>query len=276
MQLVDLRALVDERQRRTGGHARGQPVEVVVHRGDGDRGAGRGRLGGAGATPTDPRTTVAASSATRDGRSEMTCRPPIGDANRVGGPIDGCRNAPLSTRLIPRQGHLAWPQRAASPQAMRAWSAGLRLTKRPCPAGARPLAVLDHDRAARQHDVGAALDLASFVAAVVHVHVVGGGGDRVPAVRVVDHEVRVRSRPRPHPCGDTSRTAWPGSWRSTSTQRSLREAAAHDAAVVEQVDAVLDARAARWGPCGSRRGPAPSGHGNRTGSGRSPRPGGRP
>src|SRR6478752_5169603 len=55
------------------------------------------------------------------------------------------------------------------------------------------LAVAHDDRAARQHDLRRALDLATLVAGVVDVHVVGARRDRVPARWVVDHDVRVRA-----------------------------------------------------------------------------------
>ena len=68
------------------------------------------------------------------------------------------------------------------------------------------------------------------------------GGDRVRPARVVDDEVGVRAdRDRALAAG-TSRTACAGAVEMTSTQRSRRDAAADDAAVVEQVDPVLDAR----------------------------------
>src|SRR5690349_16797065 len=55
--------------------------------------------------------------------------------------------------------------------------------------GERP--VPDDDAAARQDDVARALDLAALVARVVHRHVVGLGGDRPGAGRVVDDQIGV-------------------------------------------------------------------------------------
>src|SRR6476660_1518961 len=63
-------------------------------------------------------------------------------------------------------------------------------------AGALPpgeLAVPDDDRAARQDDVGPALDRAALVARVVDVHVVGLRADHAGRVRVVDDEIGVRA-----------------------------------------------------------------------------------
>src|SRR5512141_3172759 len=55
------------------------------------------------------------------------------------------------------------------------------------PAGELP--VPDDHRAARHDDVAGTLDDAALVARVVDVHVVRAGGDRPPAVRVVDQDV---------------------------------------------------------------------------------------
>src|ERR1017187_1620861 len=65
------------------------------------------------------------------------------------------------------------------------------------PAGAGladVLVVLDDDRAPREHRRRPTLNLHALVGGVVHVHVVGGGRDRVGAVGIVDHDVGVRSR----------------------------------------------------------------------------------
>src|SRR3954453_14846278 len=55
----------------------------------------------------------------------------------------------------------------------------------------RELAVPDDDVPTAEHDVRAALDLAALVDRVVDVHVVRLRGDRMPAIRVVDHDVGV-------------------------------------------------------------------------------------
>ena len=118
---------------------------------------------------------------------------------------------------------------------------GRRLMNRPGPLVPRERAVPDDDRAARQDDVTGALDGPALVARVVDVHVVGRRRDRPLAGRVVDDEVGVRAdRDRALAAG-TSRTSCAGAVEMISTQRSRRDPAADDAAVVEQVDPVLDA-----------------------------------
>src|SRR6185503_18556590 len=114
------------------------------------------------------------------------------------------------------------------------------------PAGAlatRELAVANDDRAARQDDLGRALDLATLVARVVDVHVVGLRRDRVPAGRVVDDDVGVGADgdgalARVHP--EQLRRGGGGDLDPAFAA----DATADDAAVVEQVEPVLDAREA--------------------------------
>src|SRR4051794_27306669 len=115
------------------------------------------------------------------------------------------------------------------------------LEEPPVAPAALELAVLHDHRPATQHDVRPALDLPALVAAVVHVHVVAAGADRALAVRVVDHEVRVRA--------DRNRALLRvhaeqprGLGRDDLDPALLADLPAHDAAVVQQVDAVLDAR----------------------------------
>src|SRR4051812_10966543 len=103
----------------------------------------------------------------------------------------------------------------------------------------RELTVADDDRAARQDDVAAALDGSALVAGVVDVHVMGGRGDRVSPVRVVDDDVGVgpdrdRALLREHP------EHLRGRGRDDLDPAFARDAATDDAPVVEKVDAVLD------------------------------------
>ena len=63
-------------------------------------------------------------------------------------------------------------------------------------------------------------------------------------VRVVDDEVGVGADARPRPSRGYIPNSLAGAVEMISTQRSLRDPAADDAAVVQQVDPVLDARQA--------------------------------
>src|SRR5258706_791158 len=137
-----------------------------------------------------------------------------------------------------------------------AWRSGIaagRVSGHPGEVGRGPLdelavtpapgerAVADDDRAPAQDDVRPAADLTTLVARIVDVHVVGLRADRAGRVRVVDDEIGIRSDrdralPREHPeqlggCGGDD-----------LDPALLRDPAVGDAAVVEQVDAVLDPR----------------------------------
>jgi hypothetical protein len=103
------------------------------------------------------------------------------------------------------------------------------------------LAVADDDRPARQDDVGAALDLTALVARVVDVHVVGRRADRSLRRRIVDDEVRVGAdRDRTFPGIHPEQLRWR---RGDDVDPPLAShPAADDAAVVQQVNPVLDAR----------------------------------
>src|SRR5436305_2384621 len=120
---------------------------------------------------------------------------------------------------------------------------GAPLHEPPGALPARELAVADDHGPAAEHDVGSPSNLATLVAGVVDVHVVGLRADRPRGVRVVDHDVGIRAD------GDGAlRRIHPeelrGRRRDDLDPALLRDSPGDDATVVEQVDAVLDARKA--------------------------------
>src|ERR1700722_10624582 len=62
------------------------------------------------------------------------------------------------------------------------------------PGGPVVLAAGDDDPAAGQHGIDPAGDLHALVGRVIHVHVMRGGRQDLPGVRVVDDDVSVGSR----------------------------------------------------------------------------------
>ena len=80
-------------------------------------------------------------------------------------------------------------------------------------------AVLDHQAAARQHGVGGARHLASFVRVVVHVHVQRLRRERDRPVRIEDDDVGVRARARSCPCAGTVPKIFAGEVDVSSTNR---------------------------------------------------------
>src|SRR5436190_1889644 len=133
---------------------------------------------------------------------------------------------------------------AAGPPAGRSADPGVvggrPLDELPCALAAGELPIADDHRAAAEDDVRPALDLASLIAGVVDVHVMRLRADRVPRVRVVDHEVGVRA--------DRDRALRGKHPEELRRRRGdgldpalLRDPAGDHATVVEQVDAVLHA-----------------------------------
>src|SRR5690606_2102094 len=103
------------------------------------------------------------------------------------------------------------------------------------------LAVPDSDLSPHRHDARPPVDLHALEGAVVDVHLVCRGADLSPVVRVVDHQVGVRShgdgalaREEPEELGGVGR-------RHLNEALETEVAAAH-AVRVKQVHAVLDRR----------------------------------